>query len=302
MGLGEWIVSISGTAEGGRLAVALALMAAVLHAAVSAMQKGKFEPWITRAAIDVCYGTAMAPVALFVMPFPEPHVWPILGAAIAAHTVYKILQAMALSRGAFTVVYPVARGTGPLVTILAAGIVFGEVLAPLQWAGVMTLVAGIFGLAVYNLMRSPVAGNQLVWAICLAAATGFSIAAYTTIDAYGVRATANPFTFLAWLFFLDGFFMPALVMIRRRGVLGRQLALRLLPHGMIGAVFAVASFGSIMIATRLDQVGQAAVLRETSTVFAAVIGWAILREPLGPWRSMLIVLIAAGAVIVEFGS
>ena len=61
------------------------------------------------------------------------------------------------------------------------------------------------------------------------------------------------------------------------------------------------SFGSIMLATRLDKVGEAAVLRETSTVFAALIGWLVLKETVGPRRIALMALIALGAVIVEMG-
>ena len=71
---------------------------------------------------------------------------------------------------------------------------------------------------------------------------------------------------------------------------------------MIGGLIAFGSFGSIMLATRLDKVGEAAVLRETSTVFAAVIGWLVLKETVGPRRLTLMALIALGAVIVEFGS
>ena len=75
----------------------------------------------------------------------------------------------------------------------------------------------------------------------------------------------------------------------------------LLARGFVGAVVAFGSFGAVMMATRLDKVGEAAVLRETSTVFAAVIGWVILKETVGPRRLILMVLIAAGAVIVEAG-
>ena len=75
------------------------------------------------------------------------------------------------------------------------------------------------------------------------------------------------------------------------------LALR----GIVGGFVAFASFGSIMLATRLDQVGEAAVLRETSTVFAAFIGWLFLKETVGPARVAFMALIAAGAVIVEAG-
>ncbi|NCU21565.1 multidrug transporter, partial [Candidatus Falkowbacteria bacterium] len=75
--------------------------------------------------------------------------------------------------------------------------------------------------------------------------------------------------------------------------------LPLVGRGMIGAVVAFFSFGCVMLATRLDKVGEAAVLRETSTVFAALIGWLVLGEKVGPVRAALMALIAAGAVIVE---
>ena len=80
------------------------------------------------------------------------------------------------------------------------------------------------------------------------------------------------------------------------------VALRpLLTRGLIGAILAYGSFGSVMLATRLEQVGEAAVLRETSTVFAALIGWVFLKETVGPRRVVLMALIALGAVIVEAG-
>jgi len=75
----------------------------------------------------------------------------------------------------------------------------------------------------------------------------------------------------------------------------------LLRRGLLGAVVAYFSFGAIMLATRLDNVGEAAVLRETSTVFAALIGWLVLGERVGPRRLALMALIAGGAVIVEVG-
>jgi drug/metabolite transporter (DMT)-like permease len=72
-------------------------------------------------------------------------------------------------------------------------------------------------------------------------------------------------------------------------------------RGFFGGLIAFASFGSIMLATRLDKVGEAAVMRETSTVFAALIGWLVLKETVGPRRIALMALIAAGAVVVEMG-
>jgi drug/metabolite transporter (DMT)-like permease len=131
--------------------------------------------------------------------------------------------------------------------------------------------------------------------------TGGFVALYTTYDAYGIRATADPFTFLAWFFFIDGVFMPVVQAIRWRRLAVKPALGPLFARGLIGAFVAFFSFGSIMVATRLDKVGEAAVLRETSTVFAALIGWLVLKESVGPRRLALMALIALGAVIVEFG-
>ena len=299
--MSAWLISLEGTEDGHHLALVLALLAAVLHAAFGAMQKGRMDPWITRGAIDLAYGLMAVPLVLFVVPFPAPHMWPIFAGAIAIHIAYKLLQARAYSYGAYTVVYPVVRGTGPLITVLAAGFVFQEHFAPLQWFGVAVLVSGIFGLAVYNLVTTKLDRSLLYQALILAFLTGCMVAVYTTYDAYGIRAAADPFTFLAWFFMLDGIFMPILVH-KRLIALPKDQRSHLAWRGVIGGVVAYFSFGSIMLATRLDKVGEAAVLRETSTLFAAVIGIVFLKETVGPRRVALMALIAIGAVLVEFGS
>jgi drug/metabolite transporter (DMT)-like permease len=294
----DWLISIEGTATGHDVAMALALMAAVLHALFGALQKGRHDPWLSRAAIDACYGVIALPFVLFVVPFPEPHMWPIFAGAVVIHIIYKVLQAMTYSRGAFTVVYPVVRGTGPIVTVLAAGVVFGETFTLGQWGGLMLLSGGILGLAGWNYLRLTEGRETLGPALGFAVATGVLVAAYTTYDAYGIRATADPFTFLAWFFLLDSVFIPA-VTVRRWRHLAQDQVMPLLKRGVFGAIVAYFSFGSIMLATRLDKVGEAATLRETSTVFAALIGWLVLGEKVGPVRTALMALIALGAVLIQ---
>ncbi len=294
----QYLIGLEGTEAGRHLALMLALLAAVLHAFFGALQKGSHDPWVSRAGIDLTYGVIAAPFALFVVPWPEPHMWPIFAGVFAIHAVYKFLQAMTYDRGAYTVVYPVVRGTGPLFTVAAAGLVFGEVYAPMQWAGVALLTAGILALALYNARHLIVQRETLGPALAFAVATGAMVAAYTTYDAWGIRATADPFTFLAWFFFIDGFFIPAL-MARRLAGLGLAQIRSLMGRSVIGAFVAYFSFGSIMLATRLDKVGEAAVLRETSTVFAALIGWLVLGEKVGLVRTCLMAMIAAGAVVME---
>lgn len=299
--MSAWLVSIAGTPEGARLALILALLAAFLHAAFGALQKGRHDPWLSRGAIDACYAAIAAPFAFFVVPWPEAHMWPIFAGMMVIHLIYKLLQSAAYMRGAYTVVYPVVRGSGPLFTVIGASAVFSEHFAALQWLGVAVLVAGIGGLARENLRLLSADVSSIRAALLLALATGVFVALYTTYDAWGIRATADPFTFLAWFFFLDGLIVPPFAYAYWRRMPGRPAPGPLMARGVIGALVAFGSFGSIMLATRLDMVGEAAVLRETSVVFAALIGWLVLKERIGPRRGALIALIALGAVIVEFG-
>lgn len=295
--MSAWITSLEGTLAGHQAAMLLALLAAVSHAVFGALQKGRHDPWISRAAID-CFITLYALAMIPLVPWPEPHMWPIFAGAWVIHILYKILQAMTYSRGAFTVVYPVVRGTAPLFAVIGAGLIFGEHFTAGQWAGVGVLLAGIFGLAAYNLRHVTVDRDTLVAALALAVATGGFVALYTTYDAYGIRASTDPFTFLVWFFLIDGITLP-LVYARRLWRIPAPDRAALMRRGAIGAVVAYFSFGAIMLATRLDKVGEAAVLRETSTVFAALIGWLMLGEAVGPRRAGLMALIAAGAVIVK---
>ncbi len=299
--MSDWLISLENTEAGHSLALWLAIMAAFLHAAFGALQKGRHDPWLSRGAIDVSYGLMAAPFALFVVPWPEPHMWPIFAIAWAIHVGYKILQALAYTKGSYTVVYPVVRGTGPLFAVIGAYLLFGELFSPVQWMGVAVLLAGIFGLALYNLLFLETQRDILPLALGLAVVTGLFVALYTTYDAYGIRATADPFTFLAWFFMIDGTVMPVIALLKWRAMTERPAPGPLMLRGLVGGLIAFGSFGAIMLATRLDKVGEAAVLRETSTVFAALIGWLVLKEPVGPRRAALMALIAAGAVIVEMG-
>jgi drug/metabolite transporter (DMT)-like permease len=300
--LSDWILSVEGTPAGARYAMLLALISAFSHAAFGALQKGRYDPWMARGAIDFALVALSAPIALFLVPWPSGLIWPFLGGAMVIHFVYKYLMAMAYTRGAYTLVYPVVRGTGPLAAVVFAMIVFGEQYAPLQWFGLALLSGGILCLAADNLRKTSVGRPTLIAAIGLAVLTGLIVAVYTVYDAYAIRQTPNPFTFLAWFFFLSSidFAIIGTVMWSRAPApppLGP-----LLRRGVVGALIAFVSFGGVMLATRLDKVGEAAVLRETSVIFAVAIGWFFLKESVGFRQICIISTIALGAVLVEFGA
>lgn len=299
--LGPWLVEIAGTPDGARLATILALVSALAHAIFGALQKGRYDPWLTRGAIDGWLVVLSAPIALFVVPWPDAWLGLLLLGAVVIHFAYKVTMALAYERAAYTVVYPVVRGTGPLVTVLAASLFFSEYFSPVQWLGVACLSGGILLLAARNLSEEVIDPHALRLGLVWALAGGFLVAVYTTYDAYAIRQSIDPFTFLAWFFFLTSLDFPVLATwrYRRKGV---KLGLGPLAwRGLFGALVAWVSFGGVLLATRLDKVGEAAVLRETSVVFAALIGWFILGEKVGPRRLALMGMVALGAIIVETG-
>ncbi|MEM7213402.1 MAG: DMT family transporter [Pseudomonadota bacterium] len=297
--MGEWIVSIEGTETGRLAAMWLALMAAVMHAALGVLQKGRHDPWLTRGAVDIWVGVISIPLALFVVPLPGPNLWILFPGVMVIHLAYKWVLAMAYSRGAFTAVYPIVRGTGPLVTVVFAGVVFGEFFSVGQWGGVALLSGGIFVLALWNLRQAEIDRPVLMAAIGLAFLTGLITAVYTVYDAFAIRAAEDPFTFIVWFFLLEMVLFPLLLW--RRWLQAGPILGSLFRRGLLGACIAYFSFGGVFLATRLDKVGEAAALRETSVVFGAIMGWLFLGEKIGPVRAALMGVIAGGAVLVEFG-
>ena len=302
--MGDFIVSLEGTEAGERLALILVLCSALAHAIFGAINKGGVDPFLNRGAINICYSAIAAPFAFFVFPRPEGVLWWALLASYFIHIAYEYFQASAFQKGDFTVVYPIARGTGPLIAMILAIFVFHETFTAGQWIGGIGLSAAIIGLAVINIRRTRARGAALGGlhsAIVAAVVTGILLALYTLIDAYGIRLAADPFTFLAWFFFMGGFGFPLIAAARWRRLAVKPPIGDIALRGIVGAVVAIFSFGSIFLATRLDSVGEAAALRETSIIFGTAIGVLVFRETVDKTRLALIACIAAGAVLVEVG-
>lgn len=300
--LNDWVLNVQGTAAGKQTALILALISAAAHAAFSALQKGRnVDPWLIRGAIDIWYLPLGLGLGLFVFPWPAPIIWPVLFGVFVIHSIYKLLLAGAYARGAFTVVYPVVRGISPLATVIFAGVAFGETFRGGQWGGVALLSVSILALAALNVRRATLDRATIQTALWLAVGTGIFTALYTTYDAYGIRLAEHAFTFLVWFFVVDGIMFPIVSFTLWRRMAVRPPLAPMLRRGFIGAIMATVSFGSVLMATRLDKVGEAAALRETSVVFAALFGWLFLKEEVGLLRGSLMALIALGAVLVEFG-
>ncbi len=277
-------------------------MSAVAHATLGAISKGGPDPVITRGAINVVYSLVALPFVAFVFPLPTAEVFAVIAAAYFAHLVYEWFQARSYTIGAFTLVYPLARGIGPLTIAVASLFIFSESLQATQWAGLFLLSGSIFLFALTNYRRAIRAEEQtdnLRGAIRAAVLCGLMIAVYTLVDAYGIRLSQNPLGFLFWIFFVGGFGFPLVAWRHWSRLELRPDISGLWPRAIAGAAAAYLSFGSLMLATRLGSVSETAAIRETSIIFATAIGVFFFRERITWTAVLLVVLIALGATLVK---
>lgn len=283
----------------------LVLLAALLHAGWNAIVKTSLAPrpdegvaaadlrLLTPALVVVMSSAAALALAVFVEP-PAAASWPPLAASVLIHTAYFTLLAFAYRVGDLSQVYPIARGLGPLLVAAVSGAVFGETLAPVETAGVVLISLGIAALAASRRLLAAVERKP----VALALLTGAMIAAYTLIDAIGVRRSESPLGYAAWLMALTG--LPFAAYALRRA--GRQAVPFLARHWRAGALAGLMSFAAyalVLWALSLGAVAHVAALRETSVIFAALLGALFLDESFGRRRLVAASAVAAGAILLH---
>lgn len=273
--------------------VALAvLIAAVTHASWNAIAHAIKDQLVSFTLISgggLLIGVVMALFA----PFPAAEAWPYLVASAVLHVVYMLLLMRSFTLGDFGQMYPIARGTAPLVVTVLAAVFVGE--RPNGWAtaGVAVASAGLVGLALWGIRGS---GKRPHWpAIVAALGTGLAIAGYTTVDGVGVRASGTPLGYIAWLMILEGLAIPAYAYYRHRAGLLPQLRLYAV-RGLLGAVLSVSAYGLVLWAQTKAPLAPIAALRESSIIVGAAIGTIFFKERFGGPR-----IAAAGLMVVGIG-
>jgi len=264
------------------LPVTLAVLgAAALHAAWNALLKSSQDKQLDTVAISV--GAAL--VGLAIVPWlaqPAPASWPWLAGSAAVHILYFLFLAGAYHWGELSYTYPIMRGGGPVIVALAGTAAFGEVLGPLQTLGVALVCAGIVAFA---------SGKAHPRATLFALANATVIAAYTVIDAKGVRVSGSPVAYTLWFFIANGVTIYAWHGARRGAAVPRYLA-RNWPRILAGALFTTGAYGVALWAMTQAPVALVAVLRETSVLFGALFAALFLGEGFTRRR-----LAATGAVL-----
>jgi drug/metabolite transporter (DMT)-like permease len=273
------------------LTVTIAVIAAaVTHAVWNAIAHGIKDQTLAFALIGVG-GIAIGIPLVIVAAMPRSDCWPYLLGSVVIHIFYNLLLMRCYRLGEFSQVYPLARGTSPLVVTILAAIFIHEHLALAQIAGVLVVSAGLATLVL--------AGRRPGRAAFLAAVgTGLTIAAYTTVDGVGVRLSGSPVGYIGWLMVLESLCVPMFAVVRRRDVLLKQPK-RILLAGLAAGVLSVLAYGLVLWAQTRGALAPIAALRETSVIFGAIIGTLIFREPFGRTRIAATVLVAAGIILLN---
>jgi drug/metabolite transporter (DMT)-like permease len=274
--------------------MAAVLFAALLHASWNAIVKSGSDPFLD--TFLVASGAALVAAAtLPFLPLPAAESWPYLAASVMVELGYYGLVAAAYRTGDLSYVYPIMRGSVPLLTAFAAGFFVAERLTSGGWTGILLISTGILLLAANEWRLGRFHVPQTLFAL----GTAVVICSYTLIDGLGARASGNSFSYVGWLTALTGAILSVFLLLRHREAVRRHLRTRW-RISLVGGLCTWASYAIALWAMTRAPVALVAALRETSVIFGIVLAAAVLKEKLGAARYAAAVLVCAGAVLLKF--
>jgi drug/metabolite transporter (DMT)-like permease len=270
---------------------ALVLCAALMHATWNAIVKSSANKLLDTVTLSIAAGL----ISVLLLPFlPQPsrEAWPWLLASVVLHVIYFLTLAAAYRRGDLSHAYPLMRGTAPMLVALAGIFLLEDRLTAGMWTGIALISAGILTPVVW---QPRVVSGQ---ATLIALGNAVVIAAYSIVDGFGTRASGQPGSYCLWIFVLD--LLP--IVLVAAAIHGRETAsyaLRRWRAGTVGALCTLASYGIVLWAMTIAPIAAVAALRETSVIFAAIIGVTLLKEKLGRVRIAGAILVVCGIVALR---
>jgi drug/metabolite transporter (DMT)-like permease len=272
--------------------IVLVLVAAVLHAVWNALVKAGSDKVATQALMSL-FASLPALAALPFLPLPLPAAWPMLAVSTVVHLAYYFSLVSAYRAGDLSQVYPIARGTSPLLVGLGAWAFAGESMSAIEMLGVAIVCAGIVSLTA----RRGLSAHERR-AIGFALATSVTIGLYSVADGMGVRRAGEPLSYIAWLLALEAPLAIAAGLWLRRG----RIVVSFRAHARnacIGGTISALGYGIVIWAMGRLPLAQVSALRETSVIIAAAIGALLLRESFGPRRIAAAVMVAGGNALMH---
>jgi drug/metabolite transporter (DMT)-like permease len=270
------------------------LFAAFLHAAWNVLVKINLDRFLALFLIHVLMGVVgLALLAWTGLPIAA--CWPYAIASGSLHTGYNLLLARSYRHGEMSVVYPVARGAAPIVSLVLSVAVAGDRIAIAELMALGVLIAGLWLVALGKAQRAATDGTTLIFAF----ATAVFIGCYTVVDGMGARVAGDALAYSGLIFALDGLFLLGAGLAWRGLTIVRQV-IPFFWRGLAGSIFSSLAYGIVIWAMTKAPIATVAGLRETSILFVLVMAVGVLKEKLTAIRILGGVLIVAGAAALRF--
>jgi drug/metabolite transporter (DMT)-like permease len=279
--------------------LAAVLCAAALHALWNSLVKSAGDKFLSSAVVALWCGAA-AVVAALVLPRPASAAMPFIVASALIHVVYFILVGLLYRSADLSVAYPIMRGLAPLIAAIIALVTLGEAPGPIASLGVAALVAGVLAMGASGFAHGRINRPTIIVAL----ANSVVIAIYSVVDGQGARVSgagsAFAFAYNSWADALTALaYLPIILGLRGR------LALAAFAgdwrRGLVGGLAAFFGYAIVVWAMTRAPIATVAALRETSVVFAAIIGVVALREPFHAQRAVAVLVILAGIILLRVG-
>ena len=275
------------------------VLAAVLHGGWNAIAKGIPDRLASSSLIGLS-SLSVGGVGVLLVPGPSAASVPYLIASSVVQTVYLILLTASYRHGEFGQVYPLARGLSVLVVASFSAVVLGEILSLAQYVGLAVIVGGLLSLVFIRRDRFATPHNSR--GVVLGCLTGVTIAAYTLLDGIGVRHSGNPLGYALWLFLVHGILLPLTCVVLAPD--RRRLQRNLRKHWLLGAtggIMSLVAYAIVVWAQNRAPLALVSALRETSVLFASIIGFLFFKEKFSVVRLLITLVVVIGVATLQLG-
>ena len=269
----------------------LILVSALCHAVWSAIIKSSKNPLSLMGITSVLEVTIFLPLT-FTVPFPTLEVWYFLIATVIIHVFYRLNVIYSYRYGDLSYIYPISRGSSCLFVAIISILFLSSDISVAGFVGILIVCIGLFLISYSKNLSFNFRG------FALAISTAILITAYTLVDGVGVRLSENGFSYIYWLFTLNGIPLLIIGLISKDGL--RKKETYTFRSGIAAGIFATSSYAIVVWSMQFIEIAYVSSIREISIVFAAIIGMLFLFEKNAKSRIIPSILIVSGISVVYF--
>ena len=276
------------------------IFAAFLHALWNSMVKSHSDKHVAVAAIVLGHVPASI-IIIFLVPMPAIESLPYIIASAIIHQGYQWFLLTAYRHGDYTRVYPIARGTGPVVVTIILLLFFGVKLSVYELIGIIIISIGILSISTQDRHSFfPWIARRNARAISFALLTGLFIGGYSIIDGYGARVSFSPLSFMGWSFVVNALIFPILLKVMDKPDVVKRVFSEAKLLFWFGGTISYIVYGIVVWGFTQAPIPLVSALRETSVIIALLIGTTFLKERFTVLKALSILIIFSGVILLKF--